>query len=53
MQYYYNKIKCIHKKKGSTLTGLVWDTNMASVVLVWDTRGGRVVTVTPCSFIIG
>ena len=32
MQIYWNKRKRLHKKKSSTPTGLVWDTNMAAVV---------------------
>ena len=34
----WNKRKRLHKKKNSTPTGLVWDTNMAAVSLFWDTN---------------
>ena len=35
---YWNKRKHLHKKKSSTPTGLVWDTNMATISLFWDTN---------------
>ena len=38
MQIYWNKRKRLHKKKSSTPTGLVWDTNMAAVSLFRDTN---------------
>ena len=30
------------KQKGSTPTGLIWDTNMAAVSLFWDTNMAEV-----------
>ena len=38
MQMYWNKRTFLHRKKRSTLTGLVWDTNMAAVLLFRDTN---------------
>ena len=38
VQIYWNKRKRLHKEKSSTLTGLVWDTNMTAVSLFWDTN---------------
>ena len=38
MQVYGNKRKCSQKKKSSTPTGLVWNTNMAVVLLFWNTN---------------
>ena len=38
VQIYWNKRKRLHKKRSSTPTGLVWDTNMAAVSLFWDTN---------------
>ena len=37
IQIFWNKRKRLHKKKSSTPTGLVWDTNMAPVSLFYDT----------------
>ena len=37
MQIYLSKRKRLHKK-GSTPTGLVWNTNMAAVSLRWNTN---------------
>ena len=38
VQIYWNKRKRLHKEKSSTAKGLVWDTNMAAVLLFWDTN---------------
>ena len=37
MKMFWNKRKFLHKK-GSTPTGLVWDTNVAAVLLFCDTN---------------
>ena len=38
IQMYWNKRTFLHRKKRSTPTGLVWDTNMAAVLLFRDTN---------------
>ena len=40
MLIYWNKRKRLHKKKSSTPTGLVWDTNMAAVTSCENTLLG-------------
>ena len=41
---YWNKRTFLHRKKSSTRTGLVWDTNMAAVLLFRDTNMAAVTT---------
>ena len=38
MQIYWNKRKRLHKKRVQLPQDLVWDTNMAAVLLFWDTN---------------
>ena len=38
MRIYWNKTKCLHKKRVQFSTALMWHTNMAAVSLFWDTN---------------
>lgn len=39
------------KQKGSTPTGLIWDTNLASISLFWDTNMVEVTSMIHADFI--